>query len=150
MMAAGRPGKQRLTLPFSIPLHADADGGYPACVDGRVRWRRGQGRGHARSKGHPDSDDARHNVRRHARADARERWRRADEDGRVARSRGTFESAILKDDPALPLKFPIEFGPRIRDEDVYGDTVDLDLFQRVNLTRLINFGTCRTGRMDHF
>jgi len=36
------------------------------------------------------------------------------------------------DDPAFPFKFPVEFGPWIGDEDVDGDTVDLDLFQDVD------------------
>ena len=36
------------------------------------------------------------------------------------------------DDPAFVFKFPVEFGPRIRDENIDGDTVDLDLFQDVD------------------
>jgi len=32
------------------------------------------------------------------------------------------------DDPALPFKFPVEFGPRIGDEDVDGDAVDPDFY----------------------
>jgi len=36
------------------------------------------------------------------------------------------------DDSAFSFKFLVEFGPRIRDENIDGDTVDLDLFQYVD------------------
>ena len=33
---------------------------------------------------------------------------------------------IDADDPAFLFKFPLEFGPRIRDENIHGDAVDIE------------------------
>ena len=47
------------------------------------------------------------------------------------RAAGVFR-VIGADDTALHLKFPVELGPRIGDEDVDGDAVDPDLFHRLD------------------
>ena len=53
-------------------------------------------------------------------------------DGHVLRSYNHCAAGVFRvigaDDPALPLKFPVELGPRIGDQDVDGDTVDLHPF----------------------
>ena len=54
-------------------------------------------------------------------------------DGHVLRPYDDLVPGVFRivgaDDPPLPFKFPIEFGPRIRDENIDGDAVDSDLFQ---------------------
>lgn len=54
-------------------------------------------------------------------------------DGHVLRPhdhRATRELRVVgADDPPLPLEFPVELGPRIGDQDVDGDAVDLHPFQ---------------------
>lgn len=54
-------------------------------------------------------------------------------DGHILRPHDDRASRVIRvvgaDDPALPLKFPVELRPRIGDQDVDGDAVDLDLLQ---------------------
>ena len=54
-------------------------------------------------------------------------------DGHVLRPHNHCTTRVFRvvgtDDPPLPLKFPVELGPRIRDQDVDRDAVDLHPFQ---------------------
>ena len=51
------------------------------------------------------------------------------------------------DNPAFLFKFLVEFGPRVRDENIVGDAVDLDFFQYIDgPVENVRGGRCRNRR----